>query len=85
VANIRLRSVKRFRVVSNVLSAVEDSEGQGVQEITRGKETHDGTNGEAGAVLNESGDVFKLGDVVRAVTAVANKELNKKAACQSSS
>lgn len=56
--------------MANVLCRVEDAEGQCVQKVTWTEETHDRTNGEASAVLEETRHLFQLWNIRVAVTTV---------------
>ena len=60
VDDIRLRSVKRVLVMSDILGGVEDLEGETVQELTLGEKTSDWLQSPASFGLKELRDIFKL-------------------------
>lgn len=70
MAYVWFRRVIGLRGVSNVLSRMKDAESKCVQEIAAGQEAHDGTDGEACAVLQESRHGLKLRDLFVAVATV---------------
>lgn len=53
MADIRFWGVKRSRVMANILSGVEDTEGKCVQKVAAGKQAHDRSNCKASAVFEE--------------------------------
>jgi len=61
-------------VVPDVLSGVEDPEGQAVEEVTGGEEAHDRPESEACALPQEPGDVLELGNVVLSVPTVLDQQ-----------
>jgi hypothetical protein len=60
--------------MSDVLSRVEYAEGETGEEITRRQEASDRAQSETGAVFKEIRDVFELGNVVCAVSAVLDEQ-----------
>jgi hypothetical protein len=76
VDDVRLRSVQRRAVVSNVLRRMENLEGEAVEELSLGEEASDGLEAPACLRLEELGDRVKLRDVVFSETDVLLKLLN---------
>lgn len=74
MADIWLGRIKRLGVVTNVLSRVEDSEGQTIQKVAAGQETHDRAQSESSAILEEFRDPIELRDVVGTIAAVLDQE-----------
>lgn len=74
MADVGFGGVHWFRVVSDVLSGVEDSEGQPSQKISGTQKSSNWTKSEASAVFQEVGDVLELRDVVWSVSAVLLKK-----------
>ena len=60
VNNIRLRSVKRFLMMSDVLGGMEDLEGKTVQELTLGEKTSNRLQSPSCLSFEERRDIFKL-------------------------
>jgi hypothetical protein len=58
----------------DVLSGKENTEGQSIQEISRGEQSSDGAETEAGLSLQELGDVLGLGHTGVAIAAVSSHE-----------
>jgi len=74
VTDIGLRGVERLGVVANVLGRMEDTESEAVQKVAGGQKTHDGTQGESGAVLEELGDAVELRNGAWTVATVLDQE-----------
>ena len=73
VTAVRLRRVERVGGVSDVLSAVEHSEGQAGQEVSRGQVPGNWPHLEARLGPEVPVDVLQLGDVVHSVVTEVNQ------------
>lgn len=74
VADVGLGGVERPRRVADVLRRVEHAEREAREEVARGEQAGHGAQGEARAVSEEVGYVFKLWDVVLPEAAVLDEE-----------
>src|SRR4051812_20058241 len=57
-----------------VLGAMEDSEGEAVEEVTWRQESLHWPQAPASALLQEEGDILQLGDLVQPIAAVLDEE-----------
>lgn len=64
MADVRFRCVHGLGPMSDVLSAVEDSEGQAAQKIPRGKQASHRSEAESSARLQKLRNLFQLGNVI---------------------
>ena len=69
-ADVRFRCIHGLGRVSDVLSAVEDSESQATQEIPRRKQAGHRSEAETGARLQKLRNFFQLGNIIFAETTV---------------
>lgn len=61
--DIRLRSVKGLRRMSDILSRMEDSEGKGIQELSLCQESSNGPHSPSSLLLQILANIFELRDI----------------------